>query len=109
MTATAVVTQLAAIESSLGLKEGTLHNPAAASGKEVLTLTGWAALAGVFALATVVLSGLVYGARRCLGGNASRRGYTLVVKQELAHQGGRSLEEGDGGQAVGAGLPRRHA
>lgn len=27
MTATAVVTQLAAIESSLGLKEGTLHNP----------------------------------------------------------------------------------
>lgn len=27
MTATAVVTQLATIESSLGLKEGTLHNP----------------------------------------------------------------------------------
>ena len=84
---------------------------AATSGKEVLTLTGWAALAGVFALVTVVLSGVVYGVRRWmgLGGNASRRGYTLVVKQELAHQGGRSLEEGGGGQAVGAGLPRRHA
>lgn len=111
MTATAVVTQLAAIESSMGLKEGTLYNPAATSGKEVLTLTGWAALAGVFALVTVVLSGVVYGVRRWmgLGGNASRRGYTLVVKQELAHQGGRSLEEGGGGQAVGAGLPRRHA
>jgi len=83
---------------------------AAASGKEVLTLTGWAALAGVFALATVVLSGVVFGVRRWLGmgGNASRRGYTLVVKQELAHQGGRSLEEGDGGQVAGHGPPRRH-
>lgn len=96
----------------MGCVAPSLTSAAAASGKEVLTLTGWAALAGVFALATLVLSGVVYGVRRYmgLGGDASRRGYTLVVKQELAHQGGgRSLEEGGGGQAVGGGLPRRHA
>lgn len=170
MTAAAVLTQLAAIESSLGLKEGTLHNPGetggcrafglhdskaaslpgcrvrhaaplwpapllhartrststhpppsssstplratagAAAGTDVLTLTGWAALAGVFALAALVLSLVVYGARRALGlgGGASRRGYTLVVKQELAAVGGHASPGRGGAGAGGAGLPRRH-
>lgn len=84
---------------------------AATASKDTLTLTGWAALAGVFALATVVLALVVYGVRRGLGlgGNASRRGYTMVVKQELAaelaHQGS---SQGGASMAHGPTLPRRH-
>lgn len=67
----------------------------------MLTLTGWGALAGVFALATVVLALVVYGLRRFLGMgvNASARGYTMVVKQELTAQPARSPGH--------HGLPRR--
>ena len=67
----------------------------------MLTLTGWAALAGVFALAAVVLSLAVFAARRfCgVGGGPSRRGYTMVVKQELAERGGAGASPGH--------LPRR--
>lgn len=69
----------------------------------MLTLTGWAALAGVFALATLVLAAAVWGTRRALGlgSNASTRGYTLVVKQELAQQPPAAARSPHG-------LPRRH-
>ncbi|KAL4418908.1 hypothetical protein ABPG77_004061 [Micractinium sp. CCAP 211/92] len=91
MTATGVLTQLAAIESRLGLPHGSLHNPAATAGSDVLTVTGWVALAGVFALATVVLSLGVFLLRKYTGlgaPNAAARGYTMVIKHEteLAQQ-----------------------
>ncbi|EFN51157.1 hypothetical protein CHLNCDRAFT_141382 [Chlorella variabilis] len=90
LTATAMVTQLATIEASLGLKQGTLHNPAATAGQGVLTLTGWVAVAGVFALVTLVMALGVALARRYSGAGSHR--YTMVVKhdhqpeQELARQ-----------------------
>lgn len=166
MTATAVITQLASIEASLGLKEGTLHHPGALGGRrdgalliaacaggdaasgacwqlrrrplpaccptslpprtlqsavplaadaaatsDVLTLTGWAALAGVLALAVVLLAVAVACARRVCGlcgsggggspGKPSRRGYTRV---ELTQQGA----DGDRPGASPGRLPRRH-
>lgn len=102
LTATGVLTQLAAIESRLGLPHGSLHNPAATAGSDVLTLTGWVALAGMFALATVVLALGVFLLRKHTGlgaPNATARGYTMVVKHEteLPQQ-----------QLHGGGLPRRH-
>lgn len=62
---------------------------AATAGHEVLTLTGWVALVGMFALATVVLALVVYVVRRYTSKGPSGRGqYTMVVKHEteLAHQ-----------------------
>lgn len=68
----------------------------------MLTLTGWVALAGMFALATVVLALGVFLLRKHTGlgaPNATARGYTMVVKHEteLPQQ-----------QLHGGGLPRRH-
>jgi hypothetical protein len=55
----------------------------------VLTLTGWGALAGMFALVTLVLAVAVYGTRKFLGAGTGASGhkYTMVVKQELAQLG----------------------
>jgi hypothetical protein len=45
----------------------------------VLTLTGWSAIAGMFALAIVVVGGAVLAWRRYLGLD-KYSGYTMVVK-----------------------------
>ncbi|KAL4439883.1 hypothetical protein ABPG75_002884 [Micractinium tetrahymenae] len=104
MTATWVLTQLASIEARLGLPHGSLHNPAATAGGDVLTLTGWVALAGVFALATLVLALGVFLLRKHTGlgaPNAAARGYTMVIKHET------ELPQQQSANSPG-GLPRRY-
>lgn len=78
---------------------------AATAGSDVLTVTGWVALAGIFALATVVLSLGVFLLRKYTGlgaPNVAARGYTMVIKHEteLAQQ----AEHGSP-----RGLPRRYS
>ena len=66
------------------------HRAVASAGiSGVLTLTGWGALAGMFALVTLVLAVAVYGTRRFLGAGTGAGGhkYTVVVKQEMAQLG----------------------
>jgi negative regulator of sigma E activity len=70
----------------------------------VLTLTGWAALAGILALATLLLAAVVVAVRRYVGpaGGTHGQRYTLVVKHEPREQ-----ELTQRGAAGAARLPRR--
>lgn len=79
---------------------------AATAGSDVLTVTGWVALAGVFALATLVLALGVFLLRKHTGlgaPNAEARGYTMVIKHEteLPQQQGAA-------HGSPRGLPRRY-
>lgn len=77
------MTQLSSLEASLGLKQGALHNPEATAGKDVLTLNGWAALAGLAALAAIGLALVAFLVRRLKGPvGAQHNKYTLVLKHE---------------------------
>ncbi|KAL4853837.1 Golgi apparatus protein 1 [Chlorella vulgaris] len=81
VTAAALVTQLSSLEASLGLKQGALHNPEATAGKDVLTLNGWAALAGLAALAAIGLALVAFLVRRLKGPEGAQHNkYTLVLK-----------------------------
>lgn len=54
--------------------------PCLQGGVKGISLTGWSALAGMMALALLIVCGAVYGWRRYTG--QDRVGYTLVQKTE---------------------------
>ncbi|KAF8068299.1 GLG1 [Scenedesmus sp. PABB004] len=72
----AVTASLAAVQDSTGLPTVTRNRQGGVTG---VSLTGWTALAGVGALAVVVLAGATLGVRQWVGGG-DRSGYSLVAK-----------------------------
>ncbi len=62
------------------LQAGTLTPVASGSGVGSLTITGWTAAMGLFALLAVIAGAAVYGYRQYRGLDA-HRGYTMVVKR----------------------------
>lgn len=69
------------------LQEGTL-TPQDASG--ILTLTGWTAVLGVFALIVVLVGGAIWGYRRYHGLDGVK-GYIRVVKNRAPATAGAAL------------------
>lgn len=81
LSASVVSSQVAGLESKLGLKAGTLTSTNSGG----LTLTGWSAIFGVVAMVTVVAAGGVFGYRRYKGLD-KHAGYTMVHKAKAPKQ-----------------------
>ena len=81
LSASVVSSQVAGLETKLGLKPGTLTSTNSGG----LTLTGWSAIFGVFAMVTVVAAGAVFGYRRYKGLD-KHPGYTMVHKAKAPKQ-----------------------
>jgi len=71
------------MEKMVGLSRGTLASrPVKGRGRSV-TLSGWMALAGIFALVVVVIGGSYLGYRKWRYGDTGLNfGYTMVVKSQ---------------------------
>ncbi|KAK9865562.1 hypothetical protein WJX84_005695, partial [Apatococcus fuscideae] len=80
LSAGSVVGNMKKIETTFGLKAGTLTPVASGSGVGSLTITGWTATLGLLALISVIIAGAVLGYRHYRGLDA-HRGYTLVLKR----------------------------
>lgn len=81
LSASVVSSQMSSLESTLGLRSGTLASTSSGG----LTLTGWSAIFGVMAIVTVATAGAVYGYRRYKGLD-KHAGYTMVHKSRAAKQ-----------------------
>ena len=81
LSASVVTTQMSSLESTLGLRAGTLASTTSGG----LTLTGWSAILGVMAIMTVATAGAVIGYRRYKGLD-KHAGYTMVHKARTAKQ-----------------------
>lgn len=75
LSASTVSSQVESLEAKLGLARGTLTSP----NNKGLTLTGWTAVVGMFAIIVVSIAGAVLGYRRYKGLD-KHSGYTMVKK-----------------------------
>ena len=75
LSASVATTQVESLETKLGLSRGTLSSKNSSG----LTLTGWTALFGIFAIFVVSAAGAVLGYRRYKGLD-KHSGYTMVKK-----------------------------
>ena len=75
LSASTVSSQVESLEAKLGLSRGTLTSP----NNKGLTLTGWTAVVGMFAIIVVSIAGAVLGYRRYKGLD-KHSGYTMVKK-----------------------------
>lgn len=81
LSASVVTTQMSSLESTLGLRPGTLASTSSGG----LTLTGWSAIFGVMSIVIVAVAGAVFGYRRYKGLD-KHAGYTMVHKSRAAKQ-----------------------